>query len=387
MKALQSLAKAWGHQPSGPIEPAPLAVAPVLVATAQVEVPTQPLDLDAAAERLAPFIERTRAELGGGYVRPLSWPVRGGLVLDPGAHWETHCARLAELADVLRPMAEAWAAGDRPLGEGWPAAPDLYRWEYSRLVAWFKVDPCEVPAQVEAWAGGVTTWRNPIVAAAAAPPKRPAAGPGRCLCCKGWEWWKGSAPGAPWVCATCHPAACPGMVSERRGEPAPAPVTWGEGADVIAQLEQLRPADLPLSFTLRPGVTVTDGAGFLASLKAQAAQGPGGLRAQRGLLLDDVADLLRAIAACARAADTQATPATPAAGLPARREGMTPAEHLAELGGWAVVRERFEIGTAHALWDAARLWGRDQGTDAAERWAARYWAAWEAIAAGRERTS
>ncbi|MNS53242.1 hypothetical protein D3C72_859930 [compost metagenome] len=252
MKALQYLAKAWRRQPSGPIEPAPLAVAPVQVATIQAEAAAQPLDLDAAAKRLGPFIERTRAELAGAYVLPLPWPVGGALVHDPGAHWCAHGGRLEGIADVLRPLAEAWAAGDRPIAEGWPAAPGLYQWEYSRLVAWFKADPCEVPAQVEAWAGSVTTSPNPIANLAAL-----------------------------------------SLVMREHQVSDLDPLPWGgRVADLAAWALGLDAGALPAApWELRPGVTVTDGARWLEQLQVAIAQGPITPRARTGAVQRDLESL------------------------------------------------------------------------------------------------
>lgn len=65
--------------------------------------------------------------------------------------------------------------------------------------------------------------------------------------------------------------------------------------------------------------------------------------------------------------------------VPLRREGQTPAEHFAELGGWEGVRDRLDPVHAHFLWDSARLWERDRDTPRAERWAAQYWATWAKV--------
>lgn len=147
-----------------PPAPSPDASAPQAIApTSSPDAQELPLDVAAPAVTLAPFIERTRAELAGAYCRPLPWPDGGALVHNPAEHCATHGARFpAGLADVLARLAGAWEAGDRP-ADDWPAAPVLYQWEYSRLVAWFKADPGAVPAQLEAWEGTVTKWGNPLV--------------------------------------------------------------------------------------------------------------------------------------------------------------------------------------------------------------------------------
>lgn len=165
MKSIQDLMKLWSGEPPPPAprppEGATLAAAPVIVAQSFAPVTTSPAPLDPAqaGERLAPFLDRTRAELAGVYCRPLAWPDGGALVADPGDHWRRYGDRLADVADVLRPLALAYATPP----DGWPVAPHLYLWEYSRLVAWFKADPCELPAQVEAWRGTVTPYRNPLM--------------------------------------------------------------------------------------------------------------------------------------------------------------------------------------------------------------------------------
>jgi hypothetical protein len=147
-----------------PPAPSPDASTPQAIApTSSPDAQELPLDVPDQAATLAPFIERTRAELAGAYCRPLQWPDGGGLVHDPAEHWATHGARFpAGLAEVLGRLAGAWEAGDRP-ADDWPAAPVLYQWEYSRLVAWFKADPGAIPAQLEAWEGTVTKWGNPLV--------------------------------------------------------------------------------------------------------------------------------------------------------------------------------------------------------------------------------
>lgn len=332
-------------------EEAPAAVAIAVVPAPDGEAPPadapEPeLDLVAASQRLAPFLDRVRAELAGQYSKPLKWPEGGRLVPYP-SHWATYRDRFpAELADVLRPLAEAWRAGDRPLADGWPAAPELYQFEYSRLVAWFKARPAEVPQQVAAWEGSITERRNPL-----------------------HDLGK-----------KVEPAEAERQ--QKAPEPEPEPETWGERSNLIAQLEQLRPDDLPPTFQLRPGVTVTDGPRFLAGLKAEAEAGPGGLRARRGLLLADVADLFRAIADYRRPIGFSVKPTRHTAGLPQRRAGMSPADHLAELGGYQGA-QRHAGEYAHLLWDAARLWQRDQGLPSATRWERQYWTMWEKAQAPR----
>lgn len=65
-------------------------------------------------------------------------------------------------------------------------------------------------------------------------------------------------------------------------------------------------------------------------------------------------------------------------------EGETPASHLAALGGYSgACRSARDL--AHLLWDSARLWQRDQGTPAAERWERQYWRTWAIALEGGNR--
>ncbi|HEY9721608.1 MAG TPA: hypothetical protein V6D47_06320 [Oscillatoriaceae cyanobacterium] len=249
------------------------------------------------------------------------------LIRDPAAYLEAHRRELpAELVGLLEAIARVWELGS------WQASTpgargdakvtrraESQRREFSRLVhAYHQERPADVPA---------------------------------------------------WLAAQTARYSEHAQAGDRRE---PKPARWGETMAQIAQLiNDLEPADLPASFELRPGVTVKNGGRFLASLKADLAKGPNGIRARRGLLWADLGDLRRAVAE-----HVETSASTDAAGnLPPRREGMTPAEHLAELGGYAgAFRLAGDMGPL--LWDAARLWERDHATDRAARWEAQYWTTW-----------
>lgn len=211
---------------------------------------------------------------------------------------------------------------------------------------------------------------------------------------------------------------------------------------LLTWLDQVRVVDLPPAFELRPGVSTSEPAVFLAALRREVGYGPGGLRARRGLLQQDLEDLARVWKASkpitratndrepaqsahpnsSQVGDEKQPHATPLEGAhekqshatppngahekqphgrpldgphekqpmtalgiePARPmprvpslDGKTPADHLAELGGFDGVARRFEPGAAHLLWDAARLWERDRGTPLEARWEEQYRRTWE----------
>lgn len=56
---------------------------------------------------------------------------------------------------------------------------------------------------------------------------------------------------------------------------------------------------------------------------------------------------------------------------------MTPAEHLASVGGHGAMFRAMGAEPSLMLWDRARLAERDAGTPQADRWVALYWRAWE----------
>lgn len=292
-------------------------------------------------------------------------------IADPAKHFKANRHLYpGPIAEALEAIARTWSMTRSDDSGGALSIAHAYS---SMAIAW-KHSPCP---DAEAW----LEERRREWGAPAGRPSTP------CLCCNGREWWRDAE--GPWVCSTCHPPARLELVGDRRPAPhhsQPATVArWApKMAELIARLEELAPDDLPPSFELRPGVRVADSRRFLDGLKAEVAHGPGGLRARRGVLAADLVALITVVTEYKRPIGFQVKASRPSTErLPERRAGVTPAGHLADLGGYDGASALFEVHQAHMLWDLARLWQRDRGASAAEKWEAQYWAVWAKAQEGR----
>ena len=98
--------------------------------------------------------------------------------------------------------------------------------------------------------------------------------------------------------AACQvePHAAPGATAPHA---APAPQWTGDAARLVAWALRLTADDLPAApFALRPGVTVTNAAGWLAGMREDIGFGPNGPRARPSWapLIGDLRDIERVIA-------------------------------------------------------------------------------------------
>ncbi len=295
---------------------------------------------------------------------PLAWPKDRAVcrpIPDPARHFDAYGDRFpAFIAAVLGQLADAAGSGAALLIAGWPDAPEAYRFEYARLVAWFKADPAAVPEQL---AAGGDSWdcfsisprRNPL-AGIAAPGTAP----------------KADAPGRPWPPSSAR-------VRHDQGEP----VHLGA---IVARLAHTLKATgcasiareaerLQAWHAARPGLVTP---AWLAEQEAAWAS-------------EGAATVAHAVAAAGRArclpgrGTTLTLPSLHHHDAPhdSAMAGVSPVEHLAAQGGHAGLTSWCDPGEAHQLWDAARLWERDQGTGRAARWALDYWRAWARATAGK----